>query len=75
MDEITKNAIVSSFKKLAAEKDISEITVVEITNGCGLKRQTFYNHFRDNIKMKLLLKLIIVIKIGKKILEICFTIF
>lgn len=47
MDEITKNAIVSSFKKLAAEKDISEITVVEITNGCGLKRQTFYNHFRD----------------------------
>ena len=47
MYEITKNAIVNAFKKLAAKKDISEITVVEITNECGLKRQTFYNHFKD----------------------------
>lgn len=47
MDEIIKNAIVNSFKKLASKKDISQITVVEITNGCGLRRQTFYNHFKD----------------------------
>ena len=47
MDEITKKAIASAFRKLASEKDISQITVVEITNACGIRRQTFYNHFKD----------------------------
>lgn len=47
MNDITKQAIVSSFKKLANQNNISNITIKDIMNDCGLKRQTFYNHFID----------------------------
>ena len=45
--EITKKVIIDSFKELASKKNVSDITVKEITDKCGLKRQTFYNHFKD----------------------------
>ena len=45
--EITKRVIIDSFKELASKKNTSDITVKEITDKCGLKRQTFYNHFKD----------------------------
>ncbi len=47
MNDITKQAIVSSFKKLASQNNISDITIKDIMDDCGLKRQTFYNHFVD----------------------------
>ena len=47
MSNITRNAIVNSFKLIAAKKEIKDITIQEITANCGLKRQTFYNYFQD----------------------------
>lgn len=37
----------SYFKKLANQNNISDITIKDIMDDCGLKRQTFYNHFVD----------------------------
>ena len=39
--DITKKVIIDSFKELASKKNVSDITVKEITDKCGLKRQTF----------------------------------
>ena len=39
--EITKRVIIDSFKELASKKNVSDITVKEITDKYGLKRQTF----------------------------------
>ena len=47
MKNITKNALADSFKKIASSKKISDISISEITENCGLKRQTFYNYFKD----------------------------
>src|SRR5574344_1617131 len=47
MNEITKKAIAASFKKLLLEKPLDKITVTDITNDCGINRQTFYYHFED----------------------------
>ena len=47
MKDITKRILADAFKSLASTKNISTITVKEITDKCGLKRQTFYNHFND----------------------------
>lgn len=45
--DITKKVIIDSFKELASKKNVSNITVKEITDKCGFKRQTLYNHFKD----------------------------
>ena len=50
--EITKRVIIDSSKELASKKNVSDITVKEITDKCGLKRQTFYNHFKDKYVIK-----------------------
>lgn len=50
--EITKRVIIDSFKELASKKNVSDITVKEITDKCGLKRQTLYNHFKDKYVIK-----------------------
>lgn len=44
---ITKKAIVNSFKELMEHKPFDKITVSDITQHCGLNRQTFYYHFQD----------------------------
>lgn len=44
----TKNAIIHAFWKLYAEKDISKITVKDITEATGIHRATFYLYY-DNI--------------------------
>jgi probable dihydroxyacetone kinase regulator len=36
-----------SFRKLLATKPLNKISIREITDGCGLNRQTFYYHFQD----------------------------
>lgn len=47
MSDITKKALVNSFKSLLKEKPFSKITISDITNDCGINRMTFYYHFKD----------------------------
>ena len=44
---ITKKAIATSFKELMENKPFNKISVTDITDGCGLNRQSFYYHFQD----------------------------
>lgn len=48
MSDLTKQALVESFKKQLRSKPFDKITVSDITDDCGLSRQTFYYHF-DNM--------------------------
>lgn len=47
MASFTKKAIRESFEKLILEKPIDKITVKDITQDCGIARNTFYYHYRD----------------------------
>lgn len=47
MSEITKRAFASSLKKMLAKKPLEKIRIIDITEYCGVNRQTFYYHFRD----------------------------
>ncbi len=44
---ITKKAISTGIKELTKKKIFDKITVSDITQICGLNRQTFYYHFQD----------------------------
>ena len=44
---ITKNALASSMKKLMKEKHFEKISVIDICEGCGMNRKSFYYHFKD----------------------------
>lgn len=44
---ITKNALASSMKKLMKEKLFEKISVIDICEGCGMNRKSFYYHFKD----------------------------
>lgn len=43
----TKQAMYHALKKLITTKPINKITIKDITDSCGLNRQTFYYHFKD----------------------------
>ena len=43
----TKMAISYAFKELLLEKPYNKITVNDISERCGINRQTFYYHFLD----------------------------
>jgi len=47
MPSFTKNAIKASFIKLLEEKPLSQITVKDIVEDCGVNRNSFYYHFAD----------------------------
>ena len=47
MASFTRQAIMSSFMKLADEKPVSKISVKDIVEDCGVNRNTFYYHFED----------------------------
>jgi probable dihydroxyacetone kinase regulator len=47
MTSLTKKALAQSLKKLIGEKEINKITIKDITEDCGVNRQTFYYHFSD----------------------------
>ena len=47
MSQITKRALAASLKKLLQEKPLDKITITDITDDCGVNRQTFYYHFQD----------------------------
>ena len=45
MSNITKIAMAQSLKRMLLIKDLDKITINDITNDCGINRQTFYYHF------------------------------
>lgn len=48
---ITKKAIAAGIKELTRKKSFEKITVSDITEICGLNRQTFYYHFQDKYEL------------------------
>ncbi len=47
MANFTKTAIKTTFIKLLNEKPLSQITVKDIVETCGVNRNSFYYHFQD----------------------------
>lgn len=47
MANFTKKALIDSFLNLIEDKPLNKITVKDITEGCGVNRNTFYYHFQD----------------------------
>ena len=47
MPSFTKKAIKDSFWKLLNEQPLSQISVREIVEECGINRNSFYYHFQD----------------------------
>ena len=47
MPPFTKREIKNSFIKLLTERPISQITVKDIVEDCGVNRNSFYYHFQD----------------------------
>lgn len=47
----TREQISQSFKKLMMKKSFDKITISDISNECGINRQTFYYHFRDKYEL------------------------
>jgi len=48
---ITKKAIAYGLKELTKKKSFDKITIQDITDICGLNRQTFYYHFQDKYEL------------------------
>ena len=44
---ITKQALATSLKKNMLEKPFEKISVIDICEGCGMNRKSFYYHFKD----------------------------
>ncbi len=47
MSKLTQKAIKESFIKLLDQKPIDRITIKDITDDCGISRNTFYYHYSD----------------------------
>lgn len=47
LNSSTKGMLADSLKKLMITKPLSKISIREITEDCGVNRQTFYYHFHD----------------------------
>ena len=47
MSKLTQKAIKESFVKLVDKKPIDRITIKDITDECGISRNTFYYHYSD----------------------------
>lgn len=47
MANFTKKAIKDTFIKLLSERPLSQITVKDIVETCGINRNSFYYHFQD----------------------------
>lgn len=47
MPNFTRSAIKQSFVKLLNQRPISQITVKDIVEDCGINRNSFYYHFAD----------------------------
>ena len=47
MAQMTKKALAAALKELLKHKTLDKITVSDLTDACGVNRQTFYYHFKD----------------------------
>lgn len=47
MATLTRIAIIKAFGEMAAVRPVDKITVKDITDYCGISRNTFYYHFKD----------------------------
>ena len=47
MSKLTQKAIKDSFLRLLDRKPIDHIKITDITNDCGVSRNTFYYHYAD----------------------------
>ncbi|MDD3277987.1 MAG: TetR-like C-terminal domain-containing protein [Lachnospiraceae bacterium] len=47
MTRFTKQAICASFTKLLNDRPLSQITVKDIVDDCGINRKTFYYYYQD----------------------------
>lgn len=47
MANLTKKALAASVMKLLESKPLDKITIKDITDECGVTRNTFYYHFQD----------------------------
>ena len=47
----TKIALAYALKDLLKNKPLNKITVSDITDKCGINRQTFYYHFADIMEL------------------------
>lgn len=47
MSDHTKYALADALKKVLKRKTLDKITISDLTNECGVNRQTFYYHFHD----------------------------
>lgn len=45
------SVLAESFKELCLQKPVEKITIKEITDGAGVIRPTFYNHFQDKYEL------------------------
>lgn len=54
--EVTKNNLIEAFWDIYKEKQLSKITVKEITDKAGYNRGTFYTYFKDINEIQQLLK-------------------
>lgn len=43
----TKRALAAALKELMAQKPLNKITIHDLTERCGIRRQNFYYHFED----------------------------
>ena len=43
----TKQALAAALKELMAQKPVDKITIRDLTDRCGIRRQNFYYHFAD----------------------------
>lgn len=43
----TKYALAAALKERMAQKPIDKISIHDLTESCGIRRQTFYYHFED----------------------------
>ncbi len=43
----TKQALAAALKELMAQKPVDKITIRDLTDHCGIRRQNFYYHFAD----------------------------
>ncbi len=48
---ITKRALANALKELTRTKSFDKITIHDITEQCGLNRQSFYYHFQDKFEL------------------------
>ena len=48
---VTKKVIADGFRYVMEKKSFDKITISDITDKCGLNRQTFYYHFQDKYEL------------------------